>query len=216
MEPNFVSGRVRIARVDTLSSANAHQEFTVAGQQLHALGNTRQLDACRLALFCSIKCPGELILKLFDLAKELRDKEVGVISGFHAPMDKECLDILLRGKGPIVWCPARSIESMKLSRDRKKAIEQGRLLILSPFLAKQRRMSAARSEIRNRFVISLADRVFVAYAEPSRKTEALCREVVASGKPLFTFESKHNADLLALGAKAASTDEIAVVSGRAR
>jgi len=165
-------------------------------------------------LFCSVKCPGELILKLFDLAKELRDKSTGVISGFHAPMDKECFDILLRGKGPIVWCPARSIEKMRLKPAYRKAIDDGRLLVVSPFPAKQRRISADRAEVRNRLVVALADRVFVAYADPGGKTERLCREVVATGKPLFTFESKHTENLRAIGAEVLSADEIAIVGGK--
>ena len=191
-----------------------HRIVAAAGREVKAFGDARLLGTPKLALFCSIKCPGELILKLFDLAKELRDKRVGVISGFHAPMDKECFDILLRGKGPIVWCPARSIEGMRLKPAYKKAIDDGRLLILSPFPARQRRMSADRAEARNRLVAALAERVFVAYADPSGKTEALCREVVSLGKPLFTFESKHTDNLRAIGAKVLSVDEIAIVGGR--
>jgi len=33
-----------------------------------------------------------------------------VVSGFHALMEKECLDLLLRGTQPIVICPLASIE----------------------------------------------------------------------------------------------------------
>jgi len=190
--------------------------ITAAGQECRVVGNVHQLDVPKLALFCSIKCPGELILKLFDLAKELRDKGVGVISGFHAPMDKECFDILLRGKGPIVWCPARSIEGMRLKPAYKKAIDEGRLLILSPFPAKQSRISAERAEQRNRLVATLAERIFVAYADPGGKTAQLCREVVAAGKPLFTFESRRTENLRAIGAKVLSADEIAIVEGRVK
>jgi len=188
-------------------------DIIVAGQECRAIGNAGLLDTPKLALFCSIKCPGELILKLFDFAKELRDEGVGVISGFHAPMDKECFDILLRGTGPIVWCPARSIEGMRLRPTYRKAIDDGRLLIVSPFPAKQRRMSTEKAEVRNHLVVSLADRVFVAYAAPGGKTEALCRGAVASGKPLLTFDSRYNENLLAMGAKAVYGDEIAIHNG---
>lgn len=211
MEPNFVSGRQRIARVDSLSSANMPQEVTVAGQLCYELGDIRLLSSAKTALFCSIKCPGELILKLFDFAKELRDNGVGVISGFHAPMDKECFDILLRGKGPIVWCPARSIEKMRLTKAQREAVASGRLLILSPFPAKQGRMSAQLAGPRNRFVVALAERVFVAYAAPGGKTESLCRELAAAGKPLFTFESRHTENLRAIGAKILTSDVIATL-----
>jgi predicted Rossmann fold nucleotide-binding protein DprA/Smf involved in DNA uptake len=192
-----------------MSSRKEPVALEVAGRACTALGEARLLDSAKLALFCSIKCPGELILKLFDLAKELRDKRVGVISGFHAPMDRECFDIILRGKGPIVWCPARSIETMRLKPAYKNAVEAGRLLIVSPFQGRQSRISAERAEQRNRLVAALAERVFVAYADPGGKTERLCREVVAAGKSLLTFESERTANLRAIGAKTLTADEIA-------
>jgi len=170
----------------------------------------------RLGLFCSIKCPGELILKLFDLAKELRDREVGVISGFHAPMDKECFDILLRGKGPIAWCPARSIEGMRLKPEYRKAILEKRLFILSPFTENKRRMSAQMAERRNEIVVMFAERVFIAYADPGGKTERLCELAISLGKPVFTFESKYAQNILALGARVGTLNEIAVVAGLAK
>jgi hypothetical protein len=34
-------------------------------------------------------------LKTYDLARDLRDADVPVIGGFHTPMEKECLRLLL-------------------------------------------------------------------------------------------------------------------------
>jgi len=199
-----------------LSASTSVQTSNVAGHDCRAIGDMGILDRAKLALFCSIKCPGELILKLFDLAKELRDRSVGVISGFHAPMDKECLDILLRGKGPIAWCPARSIDGMRLRPEYKKAVLEKRLFIFSPFTENKRRMSALMAERRNDMVATLAERLFVAYASPGGKIEHLCRFIVTTGKPIYTFESKHTQNLLDLGAKVATINEIAIVEGRAR
>jgi hypothetical protein len=42
----------------------------------------------KLALFCSVKCPGDLILKTYDLVKELRDNDIVVISGYATPGGK--------------------------------------------------------------------------------------------------------------------------------
>ena len=74
-----------------------------APEPIFSLGNFDILQQKPLGLFCSVKCPGNLILKTYDLARELRDKGVPVISGFHSPMEKECLSLLLRGKQPIIW-----------------------------------------------------------------------------------------------------------------
>jgi hypothetical protein len=44
----------------------------------------------------------------------LRGAGIPIIGGFHSPMEKECLDLLLRGQQPIVICPARSIQGMRI------------------------------------------------------------------------------------------------------
>jgi len=62
----------------------------------------------------------------------VRDAGITVISGFHAPMDRECLRILLRGKQPIIVCPARSLEKLRFPANWREPIEAGRMLILSP------------------------------------------------------------------------------------
>jgi len=72
-------------------------------------------------------------------------------AGFYSPIEKECLQILLRGQQPIIICTARSIENMRIPKDWKTAIEEGRLLLLSLFLKSERRMSSALADQRNQF-----------------------------------------------------------------
>jgi len=66
-----------------------------ATKRIFTLGNRNILQTKPLALFCSVKCPGNLILQTYDLAQKWRDAGVTVISGFHSPMERECLNILL-------------------------------------------------------------------------------------------------------------------------
>jgi len=79
-------------------------------QRIWAMGNTSILDTRLLVFFCSAKCPGEVILRTYGLARALRDTGVPVISGFHSPMEKKCVDLLLRGKQPVATCPARALQ----------------------------------------------------------------------------------------------------------
>src|SRR2546427_3670429 len=99
---------------------------------LTTLGNLDILRQKKLALFCSVKCPGNLILQTYDLARALRDGGIAVIGGFHSPMEKECLALLLRGTQPVIVCPARSIETMRVPASWQKALVAGSLLALSP------------------------------------------------------------------------------------
>lgn len=85
-----------------------------APAELSALGNFDILQKKTLALFCSVKCPGDLILKTYDLAQQLRECEETVTGGFHSPMERECGTILLRGNQPLIVCPARTLENMRL------------------------------------------------------------------------------------------------------
>jgi hypothetical protein len=52
---------------------------------------------------------------------------------------------------------------------------------------------------------------FVSHAAPGGKTEALCREILAMGKPLFTVDAPENANLLAQGAKALAVEDVPVL-----
>ncbi|MEW6359298.1 MAG: DNA-processing protein DprA [Planctomycetota bacterium] len=161
-----------------------------------------------MALFCSVKCPGSVILQTYDMARALRDAGRVVIGGFQSPMERECLDLLLRGKQPVILCPARSIETMRVRSEWKAALDEGRLLIVSPFIKKPRRPTVETATFRNRFVAALADRILFAYAEPNGKTEQLCREVVQWGKTVYAIESEANAHLIRLGAKPVKPEDV--------
>ena len=164
-------------------------------------GNLRLLAEPLTALFCSNRCPGDLVLKTYDLARAMRDAGTPVIGGFQTPMEKECLRLLLRGKQPMVVCPARGIEKMRIPAAWRPAIAEGRLLVLSPFPPSRRRPTADTAARRNELVATLANRVFIAHAAPGGKTEAFARKLAAgSGKPLLTLDSPANANLVGMGA----------------
>ena len=169
--------------------------------QIKSKGSARLLDEPLTAVFCSQRCPGDLILKTYDIARAMRDAGVPVIGGFQTSMEKECLRLLLRGSQPVVVCPARGIDNMRVPRDWRPALDDGRLLVLSPFPVTVRRPTAGVAARRNDLVAGLAAQVFIAHAAPGGKTEAFARKLAASGKPLLTLDSPANRNLLAMGAK---------------
>jgi hypothetical protein len=96
---------------------------------------------------------------------------------------------------------ARSIENMRIPKTGKEAIEKGRLLVLSPFEKKHKRVTASLSEQRNRMVAMLANEAFFPYAAPGSRSENLCKDIIRAGKQTLTFEDKANQSIIALGAK---------------
>lgn len=175
---------------------------------LAASGNLDILRARKLALFCSVKCPGPLILQTYEAAQALREAGVTIISGFHSPMEQECLRLLLRGRQPVIICPARSLEKMRLPQEWQPALAEGRLLLLSPFTEKARRPTAQLARRRNECVAALADEILVAYAEPGGKTEQFCRQMLAQAKSLLMFASPEHAALVAAGAKLTNAEAL--------
>jgi len=144
--------------------------------KLTALGNLDLLALPKTALFCSARCPGNAILAAYDQAAKWRDEERCIISGFHSPVEKECLRTLLRGKQPIIICPARGLEKFRIPSDWKKPLADGRLLILSCFNRQHRRGAAELAARRNKFVAALADEVWFAHIAAGGQMEQLAKK----------------------------------------
>src|SRR5260370_4301639 len=137
----------------TLGALAPNQVETSRGRVsiVSAIDSRRILSKPMLALVCSERCPGDLIVTASDVATKLRDAAVPVISGFHSPTERECLRILLKGTHPIVASPPRSVEGMRLPAEWRDPMQEGRLLLISPFAAKQNRITAAPAAQRNQF-----------------------------------------------------------------
>lgn len=137
---------------------------------LTALGNLDLLSQPMTALFCSARCPGNVILRAYDQAAQWRDAGRCVISGFHSPVEKECLRILLRGEPPIVICPARAMPQ-RIAPELKSPLAAGRLLILSAFPPTETRVTADLAARRNAIVSALATDTLILHATPGGRLE---------------------------------------------
>jgi predicted Rossmann fold nucleotide-binding protein DprA/Smf involved in DNA uptake len=152
------------------------------------------------AFFCSRSCPGDIILKAQDWANARGPEDAPVISGFHTPVERDVLRILLRGGAPIIYILARAREGARLPAALRAAEQQGHALIFSPFSATVRHTTARTAEQRNRHILSRAASVLIAHASPGGKTETLAAEAIAMGLPVFTLPSPANANLVGMGA----------------
>jgi len=149
---------------------------------LSALGNLDLLSQPKTALFCSTRCPGSVILPTYDQAAKWRDAGRCVISGFHSPVEKECLQTLLRGDAPVILCPARGMLE-RLPAQWAIAVASGRMLILSAFATTATRVTAELAARRNEFVAALADEVFIAHTTVGGHVEYLTRKIRAWAIP---------------------------------
>ena len=97
---------------------------------------------------------------------------------------------------------------MRIPAAWKGAVAAGRMLIMSPFAKTVCRATAATAEERNRFVVTLADAIFIPHAAPGGSLERLVRDCIVGRKPLWTLDDLANANLLALGATVIAKDSL--------
>jgi predicted Rossmann fold nucleotide-binding protein DprA/Smf involved in DNA uptake len=158
-----------------------------APAQLSTLGNLDLLALSKTGLFCSARCPGHIILPAYDQAARWRDDGRCVISGFHSPVEQECLRILLRGTQPIIICPARALPQ-RIPVEWQPPLANGRLLILSAFADAEKRVTTELATRRNAFVAALADEACFAHITPGGQTERLTHRLTAWRVPFSRLE----------------------------
>ncbi len=177
---------VTLTPADTAWPASlAERMGSAAPTALQAVGPVALLAGRKTALFCSARTPGDAILRAHDTARRLRDEGATVISGFHSPIEKECLRILLRGEQPIILCPARAIAGMRIPAECRTAFDAGRLLLLSPFIASPKRVTRDAALRRNEMVAALADQVFIAHLAFGSRTARMADMLTRWGVPFL-------------------------------
>jgi predicted Rossmann fold nucleotide-binding protein DprA/Smf involved in DNA uptake len=139
---------------------------SAAPSGLWFIGSPGLLAKRKVGLFCSVRCPDDAGLRGYDACRKLRDEGMTLISGFHSPVEKECLKILLEGTQPIIVCPARSLRKMRIPVEWRPALESDRLLIVSRFEQSPRRADSGTARRRNELVAALSDEVLIVHAEP--------------------------------------------------
>ena len=194
------------------------------GPPITLLGDPALLDRKPIALFCSVHCPGDLILKSYDLARALRAAPATLIGGFQSPIEKEFLELLLSqpahqpGRAAplspsVIICPARGLANMRIPRPWRDPLAAGRLLLLSTFADSIRRATAATAARRNACVAALAGRILILHAKQGGKTAALFQQALNAAKPVYTLPSPHNTHLITLGAQPISPpDPVALLA----
>src|SRR5262245_46983475 len=149
----------------------------VAPSRIWAIGSPEILLQKKIGLFCSVHCPDDAARRAYDACGQLRDEGVTLISGFHSPVEKECLKILVEGTQPIIVCPGRSLLKMRVPSDWRPLLDHGRLLILSRFEGSPRRVDTDSARQRNELVAALSDEVLIVHAEPGGSIERISKLV---------------------------------------
>jgi len=162
---------------------------------------------CSLVI-ASVKVLPSVLLPAYDLAVAIRDAGMAAAGGFHTSLERECLEILLRGTAPITIVPARAFDpetdrlySGKLWAEVRRGVVDGRVTIVPPPGVAGTRITRANAAIRNAFLLDGASEVVLLYAKPRGETERLVQAALERGLPVSVLDHPANARWLDLGAK---------------
>lgn len=142
----------------------------------------------KLAFLCSRNIKASVVLKCYDWAIEQRNKGNCIMSGFQSSIEKDVFYFLLKGSQPIIMVLARSMKK-RFSTEISKAINEGRLLVISPFEESHKRVSENLCELRNRYMIENSDKVVIGYANPKGNLIKLIKEYENQKEFIFLSES---------------------------
>ena len=152
------------------------------------LGNTELLKLPKTAFLCSRQVPAGVVLKCYDWAIAQREAGRCIISGFHSQLEKDVMHYLLKGKQPIILVLARGLKK-RLEPELRDAINEKRLLIVTPFDKKIKRVTPETANQRNHLMAEMADEIFVAYALPGGNIEKLITDISHTGKTISSFKT---------------------------
>jgi len=127
-------------------------------------GNIELLNLHKTAFLCSRKVPASVVLKCYDWAIEQREAGNCIISGFHSQLEKDVLHYLLKGKQPIIVALARGLKK-RTERELQKKIDDGSLLIITPFEEQITRITKETAILRNKLMTEIADEVVIGYVD---------------------------------------------------
>ncbi len=159
---------------------------TQAPPALALLGDPRLLQPPLLGLLVSLRCPGGIVLEAFDAVRSFPPGGWSLVGGFHSPMERQCLESLLLRRVRVVIVLPRPVAGMRIPAEWKEALDQERLLILTPFPEGNRRFTRDRASLRNVVVSALADAIFIPYAAEGGSVERCAGLAFAWGTPVLT------------------------------
>ena len=94
------------------------------------LGNPELLDRYLVAFFASRETPEDVAKRACQWAEMICQTDKVVISGFHSPVEKEVLRILLEHKHPVVLVLGRALYK-RIPKEYVEPLDEGSMLIIN-------------------------------------------------------------------------------------
>lgn len=141
---------------------------------METVGNFSLLERKKIGFLAGSKITPLSVFPTLDWASEIATREdVAVVSGFHSQLERQVLDLLLKGKCGIICVLARSLYA-KIPLEFQSAFTGGRVI----FVSEERQVRPTKNSAyrRNQLVVSLSDELVI----PQISSESSLHPVITS------------------------------------
>lgn len=126
------------------------------------IGNALLLKEPLTAFFASRQCSGAAIRTAMDWAVQQARSRTALIGGFHSPLEKSVLELMLAADAPVVIVIARSVEQARLPPSWQRAVRLGTAAVVGLENAPARLTSESAAR-RNDWVAERAANIVLAH-----------------------------------------------------
>ena len=152
----------------SLSLSFWHLDTRLSG--LTGVGNAALLDEPLTAFFASRTCPGSAIRAAMDWAVAEARSGRTIIGGFHSPLERSVLEVLLAAHGRVVIALARDVGKALLPNAWRQAAFRGEIAVVS-VTPDVKRLTGTLARLRNDWISKLAASIVIAHVQPGGQLE---------------------------------------------
>lgn len=141
---------------------------------MNMLGNIELFDRRKVGFLAGSKINPLSVLPTLDWASEIAaHDDVSIVSGFHSQLERQALDLLLKGKCGVICVLARSLYA-KIPLEFQSAFTGGRVI----FVSEERQVRPTKNSAyrRNQLVVSLSDELVI----PQISSESSLHPIITS------------------------------------
>lgn len=139
------------------------------------IGNIDLLTLRKVGFLASRKVNPTSVIPTITWANKVSyDPNIAIISGFQSTLEREVLDIVLKGTCGIIYVLNRSLYR-QIPLNLRTAFDSNRILFISLTSAKITRPSAANATIRNRYITDISDTLIFSSVQETSSLNQLTR-----------------------------------------
>ena len=181
-----------------IQNMDKYQKTYLNNKPVFLLGNEQLLEKKKISIFISRAIPLNIIIPAEKLLLSLTELPYVFISGWHSPFEKRILKKLIEKDKEIIFFTSKGLKNLRIYNYLKKHLDEGKLLILSFYLQKNK-ITSYNSLRRNSLISDIVDENIFLYINEDGNLEKLFNKLLSKAKTPLVLDHSANSVFLKKG-----------------